>query len=72
MVWDITKIGQNQPADDQQDGPAELIFIHGGHRSQVNEFDWNLHENGMIASIEDSNIVHLWSMNSSVFDDNEK
>lgn len=29
-VWDLSKIGEEQSAEDAEDGPPELLFIHGG------------------------------------------
>lgn len=29
-IWDLSLIGQEQTPDDQEDGPPELLFIHGG------------------------------------------
>lgn len=29
-IWDMLLIGQEQTPDDQEDGPPELLFIHGG------------------------------------------
>lgn len=35
MVWDLDKIGDEQDKDDAEDGPPELLFIHGGHTSKA-------------------------------------
>lgn len=35
MVWDLAKIGEEQSKEDAEDGPPELLFIHGGHTSKV-------------------------------------
>ena len=35
MVWDLSRIGDEQSPDDAEDGPPELLFIHGGHTSKV-------------------------------------
>jgi len=29
-VWDLSQIGVEQTPDDQEDGPPELMFVHGG------------------------------------------
>lgn len=29
-VWDLSQIGVEQTPDDQEDGPPELLFVHGG------------------------------------------
>ena len=43
IVWDLSRIGQEQTAEEAEDGPAELLFIHGGHTSRVNDIAWNRH-----------------------------
>lgn len=29
-IWDLAQIGVEQTPDDAEDGPPELIFMHGG------------------------------------------
>ena len=43
--------------EDEQDGPPELLFIHGGHWAKVNDFSWNKNDNMVIASVEENNII---------------
>jgi histone-binding protein RBBP4 len=33
-IWDLSKIGEEQTPDDAEDGPPELLFIHGGHTAR--------------------------------------
>merc|ERR1712113_919906 len=40
-VWDLSKIGEEQSAEDAEDGPPELLFIHGGHTAKISDFSWN-------------------------------
>ena len=40
-VWDLAKIGEEQSEEDKEDGPPELLFIHGGHTSKISDFSWN-------------------------------
>lgn len=40
MVWDLNKIGDEQDKEDAEDGPPELLFIHGGHTSKVSCDTW--------------------------------
>ena len=40
-VWDLSKIGEEQTPEDAEDGPPELLFIHGGHTAKIADFDWN-------------------------------
>ncbi|ONM07071.1 hypothetical protein ZEAMMB73_Zm00001d033250 [Zea mays] len=41
MVWDLSRIDQEQTPEDAEDGPPELMFIHGGHTSKISDFSWN-------------------------------
>ena len=71
-VWDLTKIGAPQSQEEAKDGPPELIFIHGGHRSAVADFGWNIvsDEELMIASVEqEMNSLHIWSMAQYIYKD---
>merc|ERR1712224_1161961 len=36
-IWDLSRIGAEQDAEEAEDGPPELLFVHGGHtaRSQT-------------------------------------
>lgn len=34
-MWDLSKIGEEQTAEDAEDGPPELLFIHGGHTAKI-------------------------------------
>ena len=40
-VWDLSKIGEEQTTEDAEDGPPELLFIHGGHTAKISDFSWN-------------------------------
>ena len=39
-VWSLSRIGEEQTPEDAEDGPPELLFIHGGHTSRVGDFRW--------------------------------
>ncbi|KAL6452394.1 HAT2 Histone acetyltransferase type B subunit 2 [Candida maltosa Xu316] len=42
------------------------IFSHLGHMLGVNDFDWSLADDWMIASVSDDNSLHLWKPSSTV------
>lgn len=71
-VWDISRIGAPQTKEEEQDGPPELLFIHGGHRGQVCDLNWNSESDSMlIASVESStNSLHIWKMAGYIYQDN--
>ena len=62
MIWDLSLIGQEQCSEDAEDGPPELIFIHGGHTDKISDFDWNKNNPWLISSVSDNNIVQCWQM----------
>ena len=36
------------------------IFVHSGHMLGVNDFDWSLHDDWLMASVSDDNSLHTW------------
>lgn len=44
------------------DRPPELLFIHGGHTSEVTDFSWNSHEDWLVASVAEDNKLQIWQM----------
>lgn len=61
-VWDLSRIGMEQDPEDAEDGPPELLFVHGGHTSKVSDISWNLNEPWVLASVAEDNILQLWQM----------
>jgi histone-binding protein RBBP4 len=61
-VWDVSRIGNEQDPEDAEDGPPELLFIHGGHTAKISDFSWNLNEPWVLASVAEDNILHVWQM----------
>lgn len=70
-VWDLSKIGEEQDSDDAQDGPPELLFIHGGHTSKVSDFGWNANDEFVVASVAEDNILQVWQMAENIYADPE-
>ena len=68
-VWDLSKIGEEQTAEDAEDGPPELLFIHGGHTAKIADFDWNMTENWVIASVAEDNILQVWQVAENIYAD---
>lgn len=66
-VWDMSRIGEEQTAEDAEDGPPELLFIHGGHTSKISDFSWNPNEPWVIASAAEDNILQIWQMAENIY-----
>ena len=48
-----------QSADDAEDGPPELLFIHGGHTAKISDFSWNPNDPWVICSVSEDNIMQV-------------
>jgi len=61
-IWDLSRIGEEQSQQDAEDGPPELLFVHGGHTSKVSDFSWNPNEGceWVVASVAEDNILQIW------------
>mmetsp|Transcript_181 Transcript_181/g.576 ORF Transcript_181/g.576 Transcript_181/m.576 type:complete len:425 (+) Transcript_181:177-1451(+) len=70
-IWNIAKIGEEQEAEDAEDGPPELQFIHGGHTAKISDFSWSPNEPWVVASVSEDNIVQVWSMAEHIFEDDD-
>ncbi|KAI8866248.1 WD40 repeat-like protein [Ramicandelaber brevisporus] len=66
-VWDISRIGEEQSAEDQEDGPPELLFMHGGHTNSVVDFSWNKNEPWTVCSVAEDNVMQIWQMASNIY-----
>jgi len=67
MVWDLCRIGDEQTPEDAEDGPPELLFVHGGHTNKVSDFAWNPNEPWVLCSTAEDNIVQVWQMASNIY-----
>lgn len=48
-----------QTPEDAEDGPPELLFIHGGHTSKISDFSWNSNDDWVVASVAEDNILQV-------------
>eukprot|EP00731_Ephydatia_muelleri_P031868 Em0023g375a len=70
-VWDLSKIGEEQSSEDAEDGPPELLFIHGGHTAKISDFTWNQNEPWVICSVSEDNILQVWQMAENIYNDED-
>jgi len=70
-IWDLSKIGEEQTPEDAEDGPPELLFIHGGHTAKISDFSWNPNEPWVICSVSEDNIMQVWQMADNIYNEEE-
>lgn len=70
-IWNLAKIGEEQDPEDAEDGPPELLFIHGGHTNKVSDFSWNKNEPWVIASVAEDNILQIWCVAEHIYEDDD-
>mmetsp|Transcript_32694 Transcript_32694/g.49270 ORF Transcript_32694/g.49270 Transcript_32694/m.49270 type:complete len:472 (+) Transcript_32694:201-1616(+) len=66
-IWDLSRIGMEQSEEDAEDGPPELLFLHGGHTSKVSDFSWNGKDEWTVASVSEDNVLQVWSMAEEIY-----
>eukprot|EP01083_Nonionella_stella_P187665 690081_1 len=67
IVWDLARIGAQQTAEKAQDGPPEMVFLHGGHTERVTDFSWNPNEEWTIASVAENAAMQVWSLAEHIY-----
>ncbi|CUS21743.1 LAQU0S03e09736g1_1 [Lachancea quebecensis] len=60
LVWDLFQVGAEQQQEDADDGVPELLMMHAGHKSPVNDFSCNPSIPWLMASVEEENVVQIW------------
>ncbi|PFH36624.1 RbAp48 [Besnoitia besnoiti] len=70
-IFDLSLVGAEQESDEAEDGPPELLFVHGGHLGAVSDFDWNPQSDRfsslMLASVSEDNALQIWQPTRKAF-----
>lgn len=81
-MWDISRIGEEQTPEDAEDGPPELMFMHGelvlcveshtnylvgGHTNAITDIAWSKTLPFTLMSGSEDNILQLWSPSSHLY-----
>ncbi|CRG87393.1 Histone acetyltransferase type B subunit 2 [Talaromyces islandicus] len=66
MFWDLSRAGEEQTAEDAQDGPPELLFMHGGHTNRISDFSWNLSDPWVLCSAAEDNLLQVWKVSDAI------
>lgn len=68
-MWDIARLHDDLSSDENDEGPPELLFHHGGHSSRISDFDWHPTLPWVIASAAEDNVIQVWRMAESISND---
>ncbi|KJX99638.1 histone acetyltransferase type B subunit 2 like protein [Zymoseptoria brevis] len=60
IFWDISKAGAEQTPEDAEDGPPEMLFMHGGHTNHPSDFSWNKNDPWVMCSAGEDNLIQCW------------
>jgi histone-binding protein RBBP4 len=74
-VFDYTRCGAEQSAEEAKAGPPHLIFQHCGHRGTVWDAQWNPYDPWTACSTsvgEYQNTLQLWRVNDLIYRDTEE
>ncbi|KAM0788100.1 Histone-binding protein rbbp4 [Microbotryomycetes sp. NB124-2] len=66
-LWDVSKIGLEQTPEDQEDGPPELMFVHGGHTSRPTDLAWSPNEEWTMATAAEDNVLQVWRPSATLY-----
>jgi len=70
-IWDISRIGEEQTPEDAEDGPPELLFLHGGHTDKLADFSWNPNDDWVVASVADDSVLQIWQIAEAIREDDD-
>ncbi|KAF2462787.1 WD40 repeat-like protein [Lindgomyces ingoldianus] len=59
-MWDLSKIGDEQTPDEAEDGPPELLFMHGGFTNRICDFSWNKNDPWVMLAAAEDNQLHIF------------
>ncbi|EMC93920.1 hypothetical protein BAUCODRAFT_36375 [Baudoinia panamericana UAMH 10762] len=60
IFWDLSRAGMEQTPEDAEDGPPEMLFMHGGHTNRVSDFTWNKNDPWVMCSAAEDNLIQVW------------
>lgn len=66
IFWDLGRVGEEQSPEDSEDGPPELLFMHGGHTNRISDFSWNMHDPWVVCSAADDNLIQVWKVAEAI------
>ncbi|CAK7896449.1 chromatin assembly factor 1 subunit p50 [[Candida] anglica] len=53
-------------AETNYESNDHVLFVHAGHMLGVNDLDWSLHDDWLMATVADDNSLHVWKPAASI------
>ncbi|MCO5581058.1 hypothetical protein L7F22_034933 [Adiantum nelumboides] len=69
MMWDLSRIGEEQTPEDAEDGPPELLFVHGGHTARTTDISWSPHAEWHMATAAEDNVLQVFKPSATALGD---
>ncbi|CAF9922950.1 MAG: Histone acetyltransferase type B subunit 2 [Heterodermia speciosa] len=66
IFWDLSRVGEEQNPEDAEDGPPELLFMHGGHTNRISDFSWNMNDPWVLCSAAEDNLIQVWKVANAI------
>ena len=66
LFWDLAKVGEEQEPEETEDGPPELLFMHGGHTNRISDFSWNPNDPWIMCSAAEDNLIQVWKVADAI------
>ncbi|KAI9731892.1 MAG: Histone acetyltransferase type B subunit 2 [Cirrosporium novae-zelandiae] len=66
VFWDLSRVGEEQSPEDAEDGPPEILFIHGGHTNRISDFSWNQSDPWVLCSAAEDNLIQVWKVADAI------
>ncbi|MCJ1409461.1 Histone acetyltransferase type B subunit 2 [Ptychographa xylographoides] len=66
IFWDLSRVGEEQTPEDAEDGPPELLFMHGGHTNRISDFSWNMNDPWVLCSAAEDNLIQVWKVANAI------
>lgn len=68
IMYDLSRIGEEQNEEDSSDGPPEMLFLHSGHTAKVEDLSFRKGDGWLCATVSDDNIVQVWEMSRKLYE----
>ncbi|KAL9105405.1 MAG: hypothetical protein Q9227_009423 [Pyrenula ochraceoflavens] len=66
IFWDLSAVGEEQTDEEKEDGPPEMLFMHGGHTNRISDFTFNKNDPWVVCSAAEDNLIQVWKPSMAI------